>query len=211
MSKPPAVMMSDDGDQDRLRLELEAMSDADLLRALQQALREMGRGLRRLAQMVRVLEERGVDLSDLKIGLLAQLRRIAHGQLHPEVVSHFGESKQLIKVVGTLPMPDQERLAGGAPVKLMILLPDGRTDHRFVDPIHLNRREVNQVFDQSRHCLRDDAGQVAWLQREKAEASRPMPTKIGCMVVDVEGQRVLVGNRTITKADLKAALRALGG
>src|SRR5262245_11330835 len=117
--------------------------DTESLRAeLARCMSDTASHLLRLAAIVRVLEERGEDLSDLKIGMVRHLRRIAYGQILPEVVVRFGSSAMLIDKIGSLPLPDQRRIASGEPVKMLV----GGGDYRMVDPLNMTQRQVHQAF-----------------------------------------------------------------
>src|SRR5271157_1277362 len=101
-------------------LELARLETIQLRQELTQSLHVTAAHLRRLAIIVRLLEERGEDLTDLRIGLLPYLRQIALGQILPEVIVRFAESPWMIRLVGSLPLPDQKRLSDGDRVTLVV-------------------------------------------------------------------------------------------
>lgn len=86
---------------------LDAMTDAQLESACADALELTARSLVRLAIIVRIKEQRGHDLSKLKIGLLPYLRRIADGDLLPEVVARCAHRPAVINQIGKLALTEQ--------------------------------------------------------------------------------------------------------
>lgn len=152
------------------RERLLALDDAALQQELIDGLRLTAASLMRLACIVRILEERGKDLSDLRIGLLSYLRKIAYGQVLAEVVVRFAEHPDLMRRVSQLPIPDQERLASGEPIQLAVWRVGGGTDHRMVDPLSLTKKQIGQVFGPAR--LRPLHEQIV-----RMEAKRPAPPR----------------------------------
>jgi hypothetical protein len=72
--------------------DLSVLSTVELRQELIKSLGITADNLVRLAWIVRLLEEKGEDLSDLKLGLLTHLRKIAYGQVLPELVVRFASS-----------------------------------------------------------------------------------------------------------------------
>lgn len=164
--------------------------------------------LLRLALIVRILEERGEDLSDLRLGLLSHLRRIAYGQVLPEVVVRFAGSPALVQRISNLPLPDQERLAQGEPVKLVTVGADGQADHLLVDPLNMSMPQLAQVFAPDR--LRGEAEQLALLQRRAAlPAVRARQPKRGKVRIDREQGGLMVGRVFVPLATVLDALAEL--
>lgn len=204
--EPPSVLAADS--IEATAAELAAMDSETLRRELAEGLRLTARHLLRLALIVRTLEERGEDLSDLRIGLLGHLRRIAHGQILPEIVVRYAESPALLRRIETLPMPDQRRLAKGEGVQLAVRAPDGSITHRLVDPLHLSYDQVRLVFGP--RGIRDEAEQAIMLDRQ-----RPKPSsrthKVGRITADPERQVLKIGRTAVPVADVVQALAALRG
>lgn len=125
--------------------ELQALSSDELRRQLTLSLKITAEQLVRMAAIVRVLEERGDDLSEFRGALPGYLRKIAYGQMLAEVVVRFADSPQLIQRVSQLPIPDQRRLADGESIEMAVLTEAG-TDKRMVDPLALRGPLLTQVF-----------------------------------------------------------------
>jgi hypothetical protein len=188
--------------------ELSLLSTEELKAELARAMEITVAALRRMAAIVRVLEERGEDLSDLKNGLLHYLRRIAYEQCLPETVVRFGNVPILVRNVSKLPLPDQRKLAGGEPVPLVVRGPDGRFELRQADPLGLSGAQVAQVFAPDH--VRDQSEQILWLEMRgmkparkprRSERVRPSPT----------GDGVIVGKVHLPSALVVEALAALRG
>jgi hypothetical protein len=194
---------------DELRI-LAAMSTERLRAELSKVLELTARNLMRLALIVRALEERGEDLSDLRLGLLTYLRQIAYGQVLPEVVVRFAESPMLVRAIAALPQPDQRRLASGEPVPLVVARGEHGHDIRMADPLKMTGEQVRQVFGKGR--LRDEAEQVLLMEGntgKKSTRSRPR-NKVGGIVVDRRNRGLVIGKEFVPVAQVVEALALLG-
>lgn len=180
----------------------------DALRAeLAQQMTVTAQHLQRLASIVAELERRGEDLSELKVGMLGYLRRIAAGQLHPDAVVRYLDYPMLLNRVATLPVTDQERLATGEPIKLVVWR-EGKTETRMMDPIKLTRDQVSQVFGPG--AIRDEVGQIAVLESRFARPEQhAKPTTTGKCRADRKTGTVRVGRYVVPASDLVAALADL--
>lgn len=181
----------------------------DALRAeLAQQMTVTAQHLQRLASIVAELERRDEDLSELKVGMLGYLRRIAAGQLHPDAVVRYLDYPMLLNRVATLPVNDQERLANGDPIKLVVWR-EGKTETRMMDPIKLTRDQVSQVFGSS-GVIRDEVGQIAVLESRFARPKQQAkPTATGRCRADRKTGTVRVGRYVVPASDLVAALADL--
>lgn len=183
---------------------------SDTLRAmLSKSLERTARELTRLAWIVRILEERGEDLADLRIGLLSYLRQIAYGQVLPEVVVRFGSAPTLVRAIAALPSPDQRRLADGEPVPMVVREGDTYT-HRLVDPLKMSGGQVRQVFA-SDH-VRDEGEQILRLQ-DRAAAKPPAPKNPrakGKIALDPKGRGIWVGRTLVPTALVVELLAEMG-
>src|SRR6185312_5765052 len=106
--------------QKRLQ-DLEQMTTEQLMERLAEKLAITAEALEELGGIVRVLENRQVDLSVLRIGILPLLRKIAYGQLLPGLVARFAGKGQLLKYVQNLAIPDQKRLLAGEKMRVLLL------------------------------------------------------------------------------------------
>lgn len=155
-----------------------------------------------MAAAVRRLDELGDDLSDVQIALLPQIRRLAYGQIVPELLVRLQGNPTLITRASGLPLPDQRRIAEGQPIKVL----EAGGDHRMIPPLQLTRAEVRQVF--AGDHLRDDAEQAAWLRQEKQRVPR---TKRPDNEVYLDRKRggIIVADRFISATDLAHYLAEL--
>jgi hypothetical protein len=191
--------------------QLRSMTDEQLLEELKTGMRVNADNLLRMALVVKELESRGADLSGVKLGLLHHLRRIACGQMLPEVVTQFAWSPALIARIGSLPLSEQRKLVDGDRVKMLTYGPDGSMTHRLADPVAMTPDQVNQVF--ARDHIRDDSEQALWLDRRviRERAKKAIPERIGDMHIDKEREGVVVGRTFIPLDHLRRAVKALSG
>jgi hypothetical protein len=108
--------------KNNLIAELRTLSTEDLRQQLIDRLGLTAESLLRTACLVAVLEERGEDLSGLKIGLLNHLRKMAAGKLLPEIVVQFAGNGKLINRISELAIADQRRILAGADPKEVLRL-----------------------------------------------------------------------------------------
>jgi hypothetical protein len=187
--------------------ELAKMGPEDLRKALAKSLARTASELIRLAWIVRLLEEQGEDLDDLKLDLLPYLRLIAHGQLCPELLVRYGQSSALMRAARGLPMPDQERLATGESLPLAVLRPDGNLDCQLVDPALLTPAQARLVFAPGR--IRPVDEQAILLRNPPPSRARPKSQVVGRARVGPFRDGIIAGGHFIPKADLVAALAAM--
>lgn len=119
-----------------------------------------------MALSVSELEARGEDLGYLGISILPDLRRIARGELSARAWLYFIDQKTLFDRVSTLPLKEQEKLAKGTPVN--VVLPDG--DVKKVDPRTLDQKEIAQVFKTG--AIRPEDEQAEYIEKQKTPVER---------------------------------------
>lgn len=158
----------------------------------------------KMAAIIRRLDELGVEIT-IPIGPLPFLRRIAYGQMMPELFVNLQGDTTLLERVSTLPRPDQERVSQNKPFKVMSI----DNDHRMVPPLSMTRQEIKQVFGIGK--VRDDAEQVGIL-REQIQKSRIKQMDIPTEAVKVNKRRggVEVGKLFIPRKELARYLAELG-
>jgi hypothetical protein len=154
--------------------------------------------------IVRIIEERGGDLNDFRVGLFHFVRRIAYKQLLAEVVARLNGNPRLLNCVASLPIPDQRTVIGGDGIKVIIIDGNGKTDSRLVDPIKMSAREISQVF--AKDHIRDDGEQISWIRSRVA-----MPTKTNVLPVQMDPKRrgIVVNGLLITRRELAGWLEKL--
>lgn len=195
----------EDPEATRLALaSLAGMTTEQLRLELAESLRMTAESLLRVALIVRTLEERGEDLTELRIGLLPYLRRIAYGQVLPEVVVRFAQSPALVRQISSLPLPDQRRLAAGEAIELIATTEGGEIDHRRVDPLFLTPDQVRLAFGPGR--IRPLEEQAAILHDRKP---KPKAGGSGKIRVDHKTGRLKVGRTALDVADVLSAVAEL--
>lgn len=93
--------------------ELSALPTAELRGELAKALGLTAANLLRLAVIVSILEDRGEDMAAFKGGFLDILRKIARGDLLPDIVVLFSAEPEKIKRAGALPIEGQREIVEG--------------------------------------------------------------------------------------------------
>jgi hypothetical protein len=195
-ASPPADLI--DLDDDSL--------EAELVRSLSMTVSS----LIRTAWVIRLMEERGKDLSHLKIGMLDYLRRIAYGQVAPELVVRYAESPSLMRTLAALPFPDQQRLASGEPVKLVVRRPEGKFDVRMVEPLKMARDQLTQVFGRGK--IRDEAEQILMLEdREPRPLGSKGAQRRGSIEIDPRRGGLVIGRKFFPTGLIIEALAEMTG
>lgn len=190
-----------------LAAQLKEMPIQELRESLAESLRLTADAMLRAAFIVRELEARGENLSGLR-PMLPVLRKIAAEQVLPEVVVRFGGHRRLLSIVSNLPMEDQQKLAAGEPVPLIVHAEDGKRTQRMADPLEMRPEQISQAFAPDH--LREPSEQHLLLDSKVAESKRK-PERIGNLIaVDKERGGIVVARRHfIPQCDLEAALKGL--
>lgn len=175
-----------------------SLSTNELIDKLQQGVSTTVETMRQMAEIVRILDERGVDLSAYRHFPVQQLRRIAYGQTTPEVVVKFQAAPLLLSRITALPLPDQQRLARGGKVRVLTETDEG-IDFREVDPLDLSRNEIHQVFAASE--FRTDAQQRSQLMSPKSRSRRIVKDESG-VVVNHRLGGIEVNGKFLSKSEL---------
>lgn len=196
------------GDEEYENL-LDGMTSDQLKEELAKGLSLTAKNIVVLAKIVKRLETRGEDLSDLKIGIINYLRKIAQGQLCADVLVRFAGRPSLIDAISRLPMDDQVKLAKGEQVKIAVYGQDGFLTHRMADPLIMPPDQFRQAFA-SDH-IRGEAEQVLVLDQRRTRKMKKPLEQIGFLSIDKERGGVSVGKRFISLHDLVAAVKELQG
>lgn len=146
---------------------LAKMSVAELRAGLSKSLGITVGGLIEAAVFVKELERRGEDLSDIRDSTLPNLRKIACGQLLPEMYLRLFGKSGILNRVATLPIPDQQKIASGVPIA--VYLADGSGNHVLHRAEDMEPAMAQQVFAPGK--IRNQSEQIAWLRAR--EIPRP--------------------------------------
>jgi hypothetical protein len=195
--------------------ELDTLSTQELKDAFLESMRVAGTHLIRMAAIVRLLEKRGEDLSDLRYGLLGYIRKIACGQLLPEVVVKFQGAPLLLNRISSLPIPDQEKVVKTETFRVVRIL-NGDIDVRTVPPMLLSRDEVAQVF--AADHIRDEIEQQVYLRaretkplrRRRAQEVRNASSGPVEVVLDKRRKGLIINGVFFSRADLMKHLAEIG-
>lgn len=183
------------------------LDTVEIHRRLADALGRTVDGLKRAAACVRVLEERDEDLSYISGDLFGRLRLIAYGQLLPEVVFHFAGLPGLTRIIQSLPIPDQKRMAEGGKVEVAVRRGDS-FDTRMMAPLDMTSDQIKQVFAGGR--IRPVGEQIAHLESEpvhtKVEAARPRAARVH---IDPKAATIKVGRATVPVKEVLGSLSDL--
>lgn len=155
-----------------------------------------------LGVYIRRLETLGADVLNLRVPNMGYFRRIAHGQLLPEVFIELAGTPHLLRKVSLLSVQDQETVNNATPLE--VLLPGG--DHLLVAPKDMTFSQVRQVF--ANGSIRSKPQQAAWLadqQQQAALAKRP-PLEVA---VDRKRNGIRVGDLFISAGHLAGYLAQL--
>lgn len=133
----------------------------------------------KLAAIVRVKEERGCDLSELRIGMIDYLRKIAYGQLMPEMMADHGHRASLLKNLANLPLQDQGRVYREG-VRVGRLTDKGEIDSVLMPLADLPTKQIRAVFAPGH--VRSPEEQVRWSRFQQREAVGPAPERPACLV-----------------------------
>lgn len=188
--------------------ELTALPTEALKARLADQMKMTAQHLQEMAYIWVELENRGVDLSELRTGLTDYLGRIASGELDARAVVQFAGSRQLLKYLATLPIAEQKTLVERGTVEL--LLPDsGETTTRKLT--HLSSSEVTQVFGHG--VVRDTSAQRQLIDSkrsvqkvERKRTKRQPSARITHNRLEVDGQTVYAGGKPLKADDLLALL-----
>lgn len=127
------------------------------------------------AVRVAALEAKGEALAG--IAFLNELRRLAGGQMLPEVFARFEHLQSVIPRIALLPLITQEQLCSkGATVEVFTMTDAGPTE-RAIPVRELSKAQVCQVFTKTGE-MRSLAQQRTYLEENAARAKRSEPATV---------------------------------
>ncbi len=191
-------------------VEFASLPTERLREILAECLRNQAQNLVLMAKSVKALEDRGEDLSELRIALMPKLRLIACGQLLPEVLLR-GWPSRLVQFVSRLPIDQQERLVNGEAIDVSVYGPSGEVTIQKFGPTEIDRvKDLRLQVFASDH-VRTLPEQNAILAAQRTKRMVPQEEKIDSGRIDnqKDGGGVWHRREFIPKATLKAWLRAL--
>lgn len=181
--------------------ELSHFTTPELMERLKDAFQITAKALIEVAAIVRILEDRGEDLSSLKLGMIDWFRKIAHGQVLPEVFERYRLRPRLLESVASLPIPDQERLSADDAAIPVLTFAGEELSQRQVDPLELTPQEMKQVFTRGR--LRSLSEQRGWLNDQtRKRRSAPQQEPNLDVVVNRKKQCVVINGVSLSRSQL---------
>lgn len=182
---------------------LETLSTTELKQLLAQAVSVTAKLIEVLANVWRILEDRGEDLSDMRTGIMRYLPMIASGKTDSSVVLKFAGQQVLLREVALLPNAEQKRLACGEKIPLVSMLNDGSYKTELVDVSSIHVRYYRQIFKMGE--IRSEQEQKNWLNEQlTASRRKPKQQKIRkkMVTIDKEKQALKCGTVSILLSDI---------
>lgn len=192
-----------------LERRLKEMAETELRSYLAQRLRFTADNLMEMALVIREFDQRGIDLSDLRVSLLVYLRRIAYGQTLPEVVALLAGRRDLLQRVAFLPLPEQQRCIDENGLTVVTgEVANGQFDSRRRQILDLEPWEVRQIFGPD--GLRNELQQAAWLKGQVVRAAQQQQPRLERPTYVIEKNALVINRPTrLTKRDLSKILAAM--
>lgn len=189
---------------------LQELSTKELKLLLGQAVSVTARLIEVLANVWRILEDRGEDLSDMRTGIMRYLPLISSGKTDSSVVLKFAGQQVLMREIALLPNQEQKRLANGEKIPLVSMLQDGTYKTDFVDVASIHIRHYRQIFKMGE--IRSEQEQKRWLD-ENSNRKKPRHQKVRKKMVHIDTKKntLRCGTVSILLADVIASLAATGG
>jgi hypothetical protein len=148
----------------------------------------------KIGAIIRRLDELGFDIESLRLPNLSYFRKVAHGQMVPELFVSLIGAPIVLRKVANLPLFDQQRISDGKPVK--VILPGG--DHMMIRVEDMTREQAQQVF--ASDYIRSDSQQAAWLvEKSQVVGSRKADAPV---MLDRRRHGIVVGETFISASDL---------
>jgi hypothetical protein len=203
MTQEPIIVDSEDA-------RLQGMPAEELKREFVRHLGIAADSIRAAAKCVRIADERGIEITaDRSISqyYLNIVRKVAYNQLLPEIVSRVVDHSTFEKVAA-LPLPDQQKIADGTPLKVATGVTDaGEVDHVLVTLDEMTPEQKRQVFGKG--CIRSPEQQWQIVSTKKPEK----PLKIEATLTPQQHAKFLkeTNRRRMTISEaIVAALEASG-
>lgn len=170
-SETPTINLTD------IEAELRPLDTPKLLDVLAESMGNAAMWIARAAICVKLMEERGEPL--VGIHQLSLLRKVASGQILPEVVLAYGESPAR-EIILQCPLPDQKKLIKSPLQPVLEQTTNGTLTTRMVDLTRASKDIVKQVVGPE--GIRTPADQQAYLacQRleSRARAGKTLPESV---------------------------------
>lgn len=173
--------------------ELSALSNEQLFNEFKSSLSITVHHIQKMAVIWKILNQRGVDLSAWKKGLLEFLPQIATGNLLPEVLTEFAGQRNLILTLSRIPTDKQKDLLATGKIQKLDITEDDQEIVTDVELANLKNADLALVFKEN--DIRDIGEQRLYLL--KNSLSQPKEGKVKRKTlrkVEVSGKYLLVGD-----------------
>lgn len=202
MSTAVALRMADDDG-------LASLTNDQLRRMIREGIEMTARGITQAARAIVELEKRGEDLSEFRRQTVHFLSLVAYRQLLPEAYLQFMGMSQWLKAISQLPMPDQERIASGKTLPLVVA---GTVGQKWtvlqVAPRDVQPAKIKQLIGPD--GIRSEAEQIAWLESAAVETTKRKERRtLGPITIDRTAGVLKVGQSKLNPAMLVNALAQL--
>jgi hypothetical protein len=187
-----------------------AKSSEELLSQFWQLFTMTAENFQNMAAIIRMVEEAGGDLSgpaQRLNGFFVALRRIAYGQLLPEILVRYNGKLTLVDRIGTLPISEQKVIAAGNGIPLLVYADDGSTSRIMAEPMDMTADQVRQAF--ARDHMRSENEQKLFLADWRAAKRKPLPGEVGEWRLDPELGIARRGTVVIALTELEAMVKIL--
>jgi hypothetical protein len=155
----------------------------------------------RLAAIVKRIDELGFEVS-ISSAVLPYIRKIAHGQLMPELFVTLQGDQVLLDKAMCLSIPEQKLIAENKPIRVMEI----GGDHRKVPPMSMTRREIKQVF--GRGAIRNDSEQIGWLRDQQATRTIDHEHQ-DSVFIDRKRKGIIINGKFLSVVELESYVREL--
>lgn len=146
---------------------LNAMSAEELYAEFRRRFEATVESLTAAARVIRVAEDRGIDVEPMRNGLFDTLRKLAHNQILPGLLPLM-HRPLLFRLATSLPIPEQRKITDDQPFRVITgLKPDGEFDFAEIMFCDMNDDQRKQVF--TRDGLRTDNQQWQELKRRQPD------------------------------------------
>lgn len=191
-----------------LEAEVREMSDDQLRAELFKGLQLTVLAVVRVVVLLREYDSRKIPVTRDDLPDLHHFRRIASGQVRPELYVMFFKRSSLVGRLGNLPLADQEKIINGERFQVAVTTPDGKGyTHRMmgVNEMLEDKKLIDQVF--ATDHVRPVSEQLLVLDQRRAEAAKPSP------LVKIRAQHrpkgLVINGLFVSIDDLLPAIRRL--
>jgi hypothetical protein len=185
------------------------LSDDDLKVAFARCCGNYFESIVELAQCVQAADARGLDLSDVRLDIYPQIRRVADGAVLPEVVTMYGWKKTVYDRIAALSIAEQKKIVQDGHVPVLVLGANGETTTRMMSPTAMRPEQLRQVFADDH--VRTDAEQAPFLDVKRIEARKQVPEAVKNYKIDKVLRKAKKGRLEITFDEIDALYKAIHG